>query len=229
MFKLLRRISSSVLPRNDRPWADDATSTAPTIGTKRRLSSVDMDLDTPVGSLSKKSRIGKDADASEDEGPDSSPVLSSPLPSRSSAPPEDVKEVTTGVKEIELGQEPSVSLPDPSEAAEPPAVSAAETSAEADKEVKTDADEDPILERRSEEGNVPEAKGSQDSVNDDTTDEIPVVPAQEPTDDLKDTTETSEEGGKPLILDCASPTKVSRSRSTVEEPVVSENMSGAEA
>jgi len=228
MFKLLRRISSSVFPRNDRPWADDATSTAPTIGMKRRLSSVDMDLDAPVGSLSKKSRIGKDADVSEDEGVDPSPDLSSPLPPRSSPPPEDVKEVTTGVKEIELGQEPSVPLSDSSETAEP-VVSVAGTSAEADKEVKTDADEGPIPEQRSEEGNVSEAEGSQDSVNDDTTDEIPVAPAQEPTDDPEDTTETSEEGAKPLIVDRLSPTKVSQSRSTVNEPVASENRPGAKA
>lgn len=188
-----------------------------------------MDLDAPVGSLSKKSRIGKDADASEDEGPDSSPVLSSPLPPRSSPPPEGVKEVTAGVKEIELGQELSVPLLDSSEAAEPPAVSAAETSTEVDKEVRTDADEDPIPEQRSEEGNVSEAEGSQDSVNDDTTDETPVVPTQEPTDDPKDITETSEEGAKPFIVDCASPTKDFRSRSAVKEPVASENTSGAEA
>lgn len=188
-----------------------------------------MDLDTPVGSLSKKSRIRKDEDASEDEGPDSSPALSSPLPPRSS-PPEDVKEVTTGVKEIELGQEPSMPVSDSSEAAEPPAVSAAETSAEADKEVETDTDEDPIPEQRSEERNPPEAEGSQaqDSVNDDTTDEIPVGPAQEPVDDPKDTTETPEEGVKPSIVDCTSPTK-DFVGSAVMEPVAFENRSGAKA
>ena len=29
MFKLLRRISSSVFPLNDRPWADDGVSAVP--------------------------------------------------------------------------------------------------------------------------------------------------------------------------------------------------------
>jgi len=221
MFKLIRRISSSVFPRNDRPWADDATSTAPTIGTKRRLSSVDMDLDTPVGSLSKKSRRGKDTDVSEGEEPASSPVISSPLPPRSPSPPEDVKEVTTGVKEIELDQKPDVPPSDPSEVVEPPATLATETSAEADEEVKTDTEEDPTPEQRPGEGDTPKMEGSQDPVKGDSADKIPVTP--EPTEDSKDTIKASEEGDKPLIVDLASPPRVSQSRSTVEEPVASED------
>ena len=154
-----------------------------------------MDLDTPVGSLSKKSRREKDADASESEEPASSPVISSPLPPRSPSPPEDVKEVTTGVKEIELDQKPDVPQSDPSEAAEPPATLTTEISAEADEEVKTDTEEDPTPEQRSGEGNTPEVEGSQDPVNGDSTDETPAMP--EPTEDLK----TSEEGAKPLTVD----------------------------
>ena len=121
---------------------------------KRRLSSVDMDLDTPVGSLSKKSRMEKDADASDDEG-SSSPVTSSPLPPRSSPPPEDVKEVTTGVREIELDQKPDVSSSDSSEVVEPSATLATETPVEAEEGVKTDT-EDPTPEQRSGEDNAPE-------------------------------------------------------------------------
>ncbi|KAF9653683.1 hypothetical protein BDM02DRAFT_3182681 [Thelephora ganbajun] len=229
MFKLLRRLSSSVFPRNDRPWADDATSTAPTIGMKRRLSSVDMDLDTPVGSLSKKSKRGKDADVSDDEEPASSPVTSSPLPPKSSPPPEDVKEVTTGVKEIELDQKPDVPLSDPSEVVEPPATLVAEPSVEANEQVKTDTEEGSTPEQRSGEGNALEVEGSQDHH---TTDEIPVKPVQEPTYNSKDTTKASEEAAKCLSVDpaSASPTTVvSRPKSTVEEPVASDDELEADA
>ena len=145
-----------------------------------------MNVDeTPVGSLSKKSRKGKEADASDDEEPVSSPVTSSPLP-RSSPPPEDVKEVTTGVKEIELDQKQDVPLSDPSEVTESPAGPSTETSAPAEGEVKTDT-EDPIPEQRSGEEDAPEVEGSQDPTKGDTTDETPVKPAQEPIDDSKDT------------------------------------------
>jgi len=223
MFKLIRRISSSVFPLNDRPWADDATSTAPTIGTKRRLSSVDMDLDTPVGSLSKKSRKDKDADASDGEEPTSSPVTSSPLPSKSSPPSEDVKEVTTGVKEIELDQTPNVPPSDPSEVVEVPATPATETSVGADEEPDTDTEEAPTPEQRSEGGDTPEAVGSQDPAKGDTTDEIPVTPVQEPVDGSKDTIKTPKKGAKPLVFDLTSPIKVSRSKSTTKKPVASED------
>jgi len=206
MFQLLRRISGSVFPRNDRPWADDATSTAPTIGRKRRLSSADTNLDdTPIGSLSKKSRREKDADVSDDEGPTSSPVASSPPPPRSSPPPEDVKEVTTGVREIELDQNPKVPLSDPSEVVQPPAAPATGTSAPADEEVETDTEGDPTPEQRSGKGNSPELEGSQDPVKGDATDEDPVKPVQEPTGDsediTKDTTPLSATVEEPATLE----------------------------
>jgi hypothetical protein len=185
-----------------------------------------MDLDTPVGSLSKKSRRGKDADASEGEEPASSPVIS-PLPPRSSSPPEDVKEVTTGVKEIELDQKSDVPPSDPSEAVEPPAALVTETSAEADEEAKTDTEEDPTPEQRSGERDTPEVEGSQDPVKGDSTDEIPVM--LEPTKDSKDTIKTSEEGEKPLVVDPASPVEVTQSKSIVKEPVTSEDESEVEA
>jgi len=226
MFKLIRRISSSVFPRNDRPWADDATSTAPTIGMKRRLSSVDMDLDdTPIGSLSKKSRTGKDADVSDDEEPTSSPVTSSPLPPRSSPPPEDVKEVTTGVKEIELEQKRDVSQSDPSEVIEPLATLATETSAVADEEVKNDTVEASTPELRSEERNTPEVEELQDPLKGDTTDEPPLKPEQEARDDSKDTIplSASKEGAKPLAVDPTSPTTISKLKRATKGPVVSKD------
>ena len=182
-----------------------ATSTAPTIGRKRRLSSVEMNIDeTPAGSLSKKSRRGKEADASDDDEPASSPVTSSPLP-RSSPPPEDVKEVTTGVKEIELDQKLDVPLSDPSEVIEPPAGLDTETSAPADEEVKTDS-EGPTPEQRSGEEDGPDVEGSQDPVKGDTTVETPVKPTQEPVDDSKD-----------IVKDTSPPS------TTVDERVTSED------
>ena len=182
-----------------------------------------MDLDTPVGSLSKKSRRENDADASEGEEPASSPVTPPLPPPRSSSPPEDVKEVTTGVKEIELDQKPDVPLSDPSETVESSTILATETPTEVDEEVKTDTEEDPILEQRSEEGNTLQVEGSQDPVKGDSTDKTLVTP--EPTENSEDTdtTRTPEEGAKPLIIDPASPAKVPQSKSTVKELVVSED------
>lgn len=181
--------------------------------------------DTPAGSLSKKSRRGKDADASDDEEPVSSPVASSPLPPRSSPPTEDVKEVTTGVKEIELDQKPDAPLSDPSEVVEPPATLATETPTATDEEAKTDTEEDATPEQRSGEGNTPDVEGSQDPAKGDITDEIPVKPVQEPVDGSEGTNtiplSSSEEGTKPLTVDSASPAKVSQLKSTTEEPVAS--------
>ncbi|KAL1756996.1 hypothetical protein FB107DRAFT_210213 [Schizophyllum commune] len=95
MLNLIRRISGSVIPRLDRPWRDDATSNAPQIGRKRRNSSVERD---------------------EEEDERAAKRARSELPSReqSEAPqPEtkEVREVTTGVKHIELAPENNVPLP----------------------------------------------------------------------------------------------------------------------
>jgi len=226
MFKLIRRISSSVFPRNDRPWADDATSTAPTIRMKRKLSSVDMDLDTSVGSLSKKSRRGKDADPSDDEEPTSSPVTSSPLLPRSSPPPEEVKEVTTGVKEIELDQKPDVPLSNLSEVVEPSVTLDTGTSVQA--EEGAEAEECATPEQRPEE-DTPEVEGLQDPVEGGSTDETQVKPMERFTDDSGDATKTSEEGVKPSVADSVSPTKVSRPKSTVKKPMPSQGKPQAKA
>ncbi|KAI0752710.1 hypothetical protein C8Q80DRAFT_470644 [Daedaleopsis nitida] len=95
MYKLIRRISSSFFPRPDRPWSEDATSTAPQIGRKRRLSSTEPDEDresTPA----KKHR----AESESVQGPGEEPR--EPTPSQPAKETEEVKEVTKGVQEVEL-------------------------------------------------------------------------------------------------------------------------------
>jgi hypothetical protein len=193
---------------------------------KRRLSSVDMDLDTAVGSLSKKSRREKGADASDDEEPTSSPVASSPLPPRSSPPPEEVKEVTAGVKEIELDQKPDAPLSNPSEV-EPSVTLDADTSVEAEEGAKTEEDAAP--EQRPGEENTPEVEGSQDPFEGGSTDETPVKPDEQSTDDSKDTTKASDESVELSAADPVSPTKVSQSKFTAKKPVASGNDPEAKA
>ncbi|KAJ4473158.1 hypothetical protein J3R30DRAFT_768835, partial [Lentinula aciculospora] len=100
MFGFIRRISNSVLPRPDRPWDDDATSNAPKIGRKRRLSSTERDLveDKKEQSRSKKHR---------GDTPQTPLELSTAANLEEAGPStevdsEGVKEVTKGVKEVEL-------------------------------------------------------------------------------------------------------------------------------
>ncbi|KAJ7594154.1 hypothetical protein C8J56DRAFT_429308 [Mycena floridula] len=82
MFGLIRRISTSVIARPDRPWPEDATSNAPKKGRKRRLSN-DEDEEENVASLSKKVK---------GETPLSTPA----------EPSAEVKAVTQGVDDIGL-------------------------------------------------------------------------------------------------------------------------------
>ncbi|KAI6128181.1 hypothetical protein EDD16DRAFT_1443388, partial [Pisolithus croceorrhizus] len=95
MFKFLRRVSTSFLPRPDRPWREDATSNAPTVGRKRRFSIIDHDQDEEFGSINGKKpkteamqlngveASAKDGDEGRTEG-------------------EEVKFVTKGVKRVDL-------------------------------------------------------------------------------------------------------------------------------
>ncbi|KAG6907528.1 hypothetical protein DXG01_008564 [Tephrocybe rancida] len=100
MFGLIRRISYSVIPRPDRPWADDATSNAPTKGKKRRLSSTERDQDPEDDEIRKKKIRGESTTS---EVP--SDAQGTPQPEQESS---SVKEVTKGVKEVELsGPEPA--------------------------------------------------------------------------------------------------------------------------
>ncbi|KAF8842808.1 hypothetical protein BDN67DRAFT_965216 [Paxillus ammoniavirescens] len=100
MFGFIRRVSTSLLPRPDRPWRDDATSNAPTIGRKRRFSVTEHDDDDSAFSTAKKAKGGlgqldaeaEPASTGEDTKGEATPV----------AEGEDVKEVTKGVKEVDL-------------------------------------------------------------------------------------------------------------------------------
>lgn len=95
MYKLIRRISDTFFPRPDRPWNDDATSTAPQIGKKRRMSEDD---DLPPPASIKKHRTGL---AAEDTLILGREEVSSPTQEREGTV-DGVKEVTKGVREVEL-------------------------------------------------------------------------------------------------------------------------------
>ncbi|GJE93180.1 hypothetical protein PsYK624_093390 [Phanerochaete sordida] len=84
MYKLIRRISSTFFPRPDRPWNDDATSNAPQIGKKRRMSD---DEDVPEPSSIKRHRTGLAAE-------DTVILEETPTPEQEST--------VDGVKEVEL-------------------------------------------------------------------------------------------------------------------------------
>lgn len=122
-----------------------ATSTAPTIGRKRRISSTEMDTDDEAPqSLSKKPRASKQE--AEDEVDDvATPVPeSSPPPGELSQPAEEVKDVTKGVKTIDLetpiaasvalpsAEALSTRLPETSDVSEAPATDAESTKVESE-------------------------------------------------------------------------------------------------
>ncbi|KAI8989140.1 hypothetical protein BD414DRAFT_507528 [Trametes punicea] len=93
MYKLIRRISSSFFPRPDRPWSEDATSTAPQIGRKRRLSTNEREERETTPSA-KKHRAESEATPESERG--QSPAAATGRET------EEVKEVTKGVREVEL-------------------------------------------------------------------------------------------------------------------------------
>ncbi|KAG1765637.1 hypothetical protein EDD22DRAFT_880119 [Suillus occidentalis] len=95
MFKFIRRVSTSFLPRPDRPWRDDATSNAPTIGRKRRFSFVEDDDDDSASMSVKKLR----GDSTQAEG--SAPSIPAVSDKKEG---EDVKSVTQGVKDVDLDE-----------------------------------------------------------------------------------------------------------------------------
>ncbi|KAJ7481573.1 hypothetical protein FB451DRAFT_1364749 [Mycena latifolia] len=109
MFNLIRRFSGSVIPRPDRPWEEDPTSNAPHTGRKRRMADEDRDDDDEEQARLKKVR------AATVEAPDARESSATPLPQAKETA--DVKEVTQGVKEVELEEKPqtlpeSVPLPE---------------------------------------------------------------------------------------------------------------------
>ncbi|CCL99065.1 uncharacterized protein FIBRA_01077 [Fibroporia radiculosa] len=113
MYKILRRISSSFFPRPDRPWSEDATSTAPQIGRKRRMSSPEPDAD-PDTQPSAKRRRADSPDASDDASHrDDSPARVG----KAETETEEVKQVTKGVGEVELDEGSVPETPSAAEAA----------------------------------------------------------------------------------------------------------------
>ncbi|KAG6895366.1 hypothetical protein C0992_001628 [Termitomyces sp. T32_za158] len=108
MFNLIRRISNGVILRPDRPWADDATSNAPTKGKKRRL---ERNSDADAAEEIRTKKIRGESDAPETETPTPHPESqpeSEPEPEPESAHHKQeekaVKEVTKGVEEVELNE-----------------------------------------------------------------------------------------------------------------------------
>jgi len=132
MFGLIRRISHSVIPRPDRPWADDPTSNAPQKGKKRRLSSTEPEPDADAEEAAKKKIRGEST---------ASDAGSSQLESKA------VKEVTQGVNEVDLADAEAavapeaVPLPDEEsdELDEPASESTPPPEAEAEAEVDDNA------------------------------------------------------------------------------------------
>ncbi|GAW03499.1 hypothetical protein LENED_005228 [Lentinula edodes] len=117
MFGLFRRISNSVLPRPDRPWDDDATSNAPKVGRKRRLSSTERDLaeDKEEQSRSKKHR--GDTPQTPLELPTVATSVEEETGNTSQVDLEGVKEVTEGVKEVDLEDKQTAEHSDEAEVA----------------------------------------------------------------------------------------------------------------
>ena len=115
MFKVLRRISSSIYPRPDRPWGDDgvsrpflldhhgrlieeltATSNAPSIGRKRRMNDEDADEQEAGSSRKRRGQVERQDTSSSELGELGVKVV------KGSEVDPDVKQVTRGVKEVEL-------------------------------------------------------------------------------------------------------------------------------
>jgi hypothetical protein len=131
MFNLIRRISYGVIPRPDRPWADDgeyapffikktdfkktdfacavpscslntATSNAPQTGKKRRLSSTDREQDPDAEESAKKKVRGESVASSVADSQVASPQVETA----------EVKFVTQGVKQVEItDEEPAAVAP----------------------------------------------------------------------------------------------------------------------
>jgi len=94
MFKVLRRISSSIYPRPDRPWSDDATSNAPSIGRKRRMNDEDADGEEAGSTRKRRGQL---------ERQDTSELSELGVKgTKGSEADSGVKQVTRGVKEVGL-------------------------------------------------------------------------------------------------------------------------------
>ncbi|PSR81758.1 hypothetical protein PHLCEN_2v6267 [Hermanssonia centrifuga] len=166
MYKLIRRISSSFFPRADRPWNDDgeSTSNAPQVGQKRRLGTPDLE-DLPSPQSAKRLKAEKvDDDEHDTQGEGSS--------ARAAQDSEDVKEVTKGVREVELEEGEAKNT-------EAAPGTAATVPLPASPELKPQAEES--HEKDTVEGSSPQAEKDESSakLGDDLEDESQVVPVQE--------------------------------------------------
>ncbi|KAK2460774.1 hypothetical protein APHAL10511_007244 [Amanita phalloides] len=149
MFGLIRRLSHSVIPRPDRPWEDDPTSNAPHKPRKRRLSTSEQEdansdrcthagrTDYAGGSATKRARgesvlstgdVDEFGGLSESVPPPQSEREQEPSPPSSAVEPrpeqvetQEVKDMTQGVKEVELEDKDSNSG-DPAKEVEPESV-----------------------------------------------------------------------------------------------------------
>ncbi|KAF9224808.1 hypothetical protein BS17DRAFT_779082 [Gyrodon lividus] len=181
MFKFIRRVSTSLLPRPDRPWRDDATSNAPTIGRKRRFSVTENDDDDPALSNAKKAKgepIQLDAESKFALGGEIIKEEAAPV-----AEGEDVKEVTKGVKKVDLEDKESgsstrpesVPLPDspcgtPQPESESPEEASNSDSAEETQDQEHPDDKDSVASSSGKADETEHAeKGSKDEVEPDTT------------------------------------------------------------
>ncbi|KIP04038.1 hypothetical protein PHLGIDRAFT_31548 [Phlebiopsis gigantea 11061_1 CR5-6] len=168
MYRLFRRISGSIFPRPDRPWDEDATSTAPQIGKKRRMSDEDDEPSTPSLKKSRTGLLAKDGEAVVEEGP-------SQVEKDEAA--EGMKEVTKGVQEVEIDETKK-------------AVSVDEASA-AEKAADVPLPESPVIQATTTEGSEPEQ-----AVMDDTAEGEKVDESKEASENVEGVQEPAGDGEK---------------------------------
>ncbi|KAG0704176.1 hypothetical protein DFH29DRAFT_913223 [Suillus ampliporus] len=204
MFQFIRRVSTSFLPRPDRPWKDDATSNAPTIGQKRRFSFVEDDDDSASTSFKK---LREDSTQAEGSTP---PIAAVPDQKEG----EDVKSVTQGVKDVELDDKvdsssgpEEIPLPDSpggtpqpdTNSTEEEAVTAPEEEAE-EKGAQDDSDADSVA---SSSEVVPDEGQPEDNSKDDTKASPTSVAVSLPVEDAPtaESTSTSDDTPAPTEID----------------------------
>ncbi|XP_006455250.1 hypothetical protein AGABI2DRAFT_180397 [Agaricus bisporus var. bisporus H97] len=207
MFKLIRRISYSVIPRPDRPWEEDPTSNAPT-RRKRRISSTEPETTDEQERGKKKKRASSDDDDDEESNKeeDGEPHTISTV----CADNEDgvrregsveIKFVTEGVKEVELDDKTSLAA----------------------EETKTNAESLPGTETAAEEeGKDDDVKGKPDDTEDKTTQEdtvihpesIPLPGEDDESDDLASSSRSSSSKEEDSVV-------VTSNETTTDTPVES--------
>jgi len=164
----------SFFPRPDRPWSEDATSSAPQIGRKRRLSSTEPDSEPSA--KKQRSESVDDTQTTRDE---------TPVRNGKEVEEPEVKAVTKGVKEVELEDKPAASaetaaaVPLPDSPTLQPTLEAEEVKPESNEEKA----EEPVVEATTTE----QAPSASDDV-------APVAASTEPLADDKKTNDADAEG-----------------------------------